>query len=211
MLADREPGASYVLNTRPILNLLGVDRVDVLGLLLGPAVHVVPAVLREVREHVAWTVRNLETRVRLRPESVEPEEIGYVGNLRRWDDRLAPPLIRRIRVLQYEELERVQRLMLAGRLDPGESEVLAIAQHRRWVAVTDEMVAHCHAEAHGIANESTLGLLVRAVRDGRLEPRDATDLWDRIRRWWDYAPQRPLADYLVGRPVWPPCPGRAIT
>lgn len=207
-MADRETSPSYVLNTRPILNLLGVDRVDVLALILGPAVHVAPTVLREVREHVAWTVRDQERRARRRPDSVDPEEIAYVDNLRRWNDRLASPLVRRIAVLKHHELESAQALMGARRLDPGESEVLAIARHRARVAVTDEMAAHRQAEADGIANDSTLGILVRGVWQGHLRPEDAADLWDRIQQWWDYAPRRPLADYLAGRPVWPPCAGR---
>jgi predicted nucleic acid-binding protein len=174
-LADRETSPSYVLNTRPILNVLGIDRVDLLALVLGRAVHVGPTVLREVREHVAWTVRDLETRARRRPESIQPVEIAYVDNLRRWDVRLAPPLVRRVG-LEYDELEHAQRLMRAGRLDPGESEVLAIARHRGWVAVTDEMAAHRQAESDGIPNESTLGLLVGAVREGHLESQEAASL-----------------------------------
>ena len=45
-------------------------------------------------------------------------------------------------------------------LDPGESEVLAIARSRGWVAVVDELAAHGIAEDDGVDHLSTLGVLV---------------------------------------------------
>lgn len=203
-----EPASApaYILNTRPVLNFLGVDRLDLLGAALAGAIYVGPTVLRELRDHATWTARDLERRARQQPESVEPEEVAYVESLGRWDARFGQPPLRRLGPLEYEEVEDAQRLMQMGRLDPGESEVLAVARVRGWVAVLDEFAAHCQAEGDGIPHESTLSLLVRAVRDGRLDDRQAANLWERMQRWWDYAPPWPLGEYVAGRPIWPSCP-----
>lgn len=204
-----EPSAVpvYILNTRPVLNFLGSDCFDLLGAALEGAICIGPTVLREVRDHALWTKRDLERQARLVPESLDGDEVTYTENLGRWSARLNPPLVRRLTSLAYEELDDSRRLMQRGRLDPGESEVLAIARVRGWVAVIDEFAGHCQAELDSIPHESTLSLLVRAVREGRIGEGTATNLWGRMLRWWDYAPQRPLGEYIAGRPIWPPCYG----
>lgn len=199
-------GRAYVLNTRPVLNFIGVDRVELLPRLLGATVHVPPSVLRELREHIAWTARHLTRRVGLQRESVDPAELGYVENLKRLDTRLVAPHIRRMRTLELSELEWSAHYMGLDVLGAGESEVLAIAKHRGWVAVIDEFVGHCQAEADGIQNVGTLGVLVRGVKEGVISEGEAALLWASMQQWWDYAPTAPLSEYLLGRPLWRPCP-----
>jgi hypothetical protein len=82
--------------------------------------------------------------------------------------------------------------------------VLAIAQHRSYVAVIDELAGHRWAEAEGIRNESTLSLLIGAVQEKRLDEPTARTFWSEMQRWWDYAPLLPLSDYLRGAQVWAP-------
>src|SRR5437899_2002055 len=111
-----------ILNTRPTLNFLGVDRLDILPSVLGPALYVPQAVRRELREHVAWTSRDLEQRIRRHPESVMADEVGFVENLERLDARLLSAGIRRLTHMGLHELDAAQRLRQTGRLDSGESE-----------------------------------------------------------------------------------------
>lgn len=135
---------------------------------------------------------------------MEPEEVGYVANLRRQDAVLRPPHVRLLHELEHEELGLAAEIAKAGRLDPGEAEVLAIAQHRSYVAVIDELAGHRWAEAEGIRNESTLSLLIGAVQEKRLDEPTARTFWSEMQRWWDYAPLLPLSDYLRGAQVWAP-------
>src|SRR5438477_4031281 len=107
-----------ILNTRPVLNFLGTDRLDVLPSVLGPALYVPTAVLRELREHVAWTSRDLKQRIRRQPESVAPDEVGFVENLGRLEARLISAGIRRLTRLELHELDTAGRFMQTGRLDP---------------------------------------------------------------------------------------------
>ncbi len=192
-----------MLNTGPCLSFVGAGQVGLLSCVLGSAVYVAPSVVQELRDHVEWTSKDLRTRVRDLPGSLEPGELERVERLRRWNAVLRPPHVRRLREIEYEEIE------ISGdyqdRLDPGESEVLAIARHRRWVAVIDEMAGHCVAEADGIANVSTLGILVQAVSAGHISLGDGEVIWDEIGRWWNRAPGGWLADYVGGQPIWPDC------
>lgn len=170
-------------------------------------VHVPPSVVAEVRDHVAWTRHDLERRARHQPSSVEPDEVGYVDRLGRWDERLRPPYVRRVKALTAAELAEAAAFMELGTLDPGESEVLAVAARRGWVAVIDDLAAHCRAEEMGLPHVGTLGLLVGAVEAGRLAHDEAAVLWQDIQTWWDYAPPGALDEYLVDqRPLWPRCP-----
>jgi predicted nucleic acid-binding protein len=199
-----DPPADYILNTRPILNFLGIGRIDLLAQLTGKPPLVSPTVLVEVREHIRWTVRDLERRTRREPSTVEPEEVGYVAILEEHEAGLRSPHVRLLHELQLEELETVSGILKTGRLDPGEAEVLAIAKQRGYIAVIDELAGHRWAETEGIRNESTLTLLVEAVRQKWVDERTASAVWTEIQRWWDYAPLLPFSDYLHGAPAWPP-------
>jgi len=183
-----------------------VDRVELLGRLLGAAIYVPPSVLRELRNHAAWVERDLTRRVRLQHESVDPSEVGYVENLSRVNARLVAPNLRRLRALELAELEWSVHYVGLGLLGAGESEVLAVARHRGWVAVIDEFVGHCQAKADGIENIGTLGALVGGVKDGLISESEAKVLWTSMQHWWDYAPAGRLSEYLHGRPLWRPCP-----
>jgi hypothetical protein len=118
----------------------------------------------------------------------------------------ARPELRRLRSLDIAELALVGQYLRAGTLDPGESEMLAVAKHRGWVAVIDEMVGHCFADLEGIVNESTLSILVRGVRETRISEADGSAVWVSIQESWNYAPGGALTEYVQGRPIWPPCP-----
>lgn len=189
-----------------MLNFLGLDRMEVLPRLLGAAVYISPSVLHELREHVEWTARDLARRVRLQPDAVDPSEVGYVENLKRLSSRLVPANIWRLRALELAELESSAQYMELGVLGAGESEVLAVAKHRGWVAVIDEFAGHCQADADGVQNIGTLAVLVGGVRRGLMSETDAELLWTSMQQWWDYAPKAPLREYLRGRPLWRSCP-----
>ena len=137
---------------------------------------------------------------------VEAEEVAYIDNLSRWNTRLGAPHIRMVSWPTPTELRIVEGYRRAGALDPGESEVLAIAKNRLWVAVIDEMPGHCLAEDEGIANASTLEILVQGVTAGIIDESSASDAWRDMQRWWERAPWGELTGYLHGRPIWRPCP-----
>lgn len=99
----------------------------------------------------------------------------------------------------------VAHYLATGELDPGESEVLAVARHDGFIVVIDEFVGHCRAESEYIPNTSTLGVLVDAVKNQQIDEAEAAQVWASIQECWDYAPPGPLSDYLHGHPIWPPC------
>lgn len=200
------PTRSLVLNTRPILNFVGIGKFGLLPKLTGARLHVTTSVLSEVQTHVAWTVRDIDHRARRRPESVEPFEVGYVSRLKRWRRDLRPPNAYPLEGITSAELAQAAAFIDSRTLDPGESEVLAVCAHRGWTAVVDEVAAHCRADERSIPNTGTLGLLVDAVQAGRVSVAEATSHWEAILDWWDYAPVGPFADFLDGRPLWPRCP-----
>lgn len=198
---------AHVLDVRPLLNFLAVDRLDLLPRLLGPPVLLPAAVTTELRSYVKSTAKELQQRIQRHPDTVDAFEIAHGEKLGRWVRKLREAPIRFLRDVSAAELEEATVLMQFGTLDPGESELLAIARLRGWVAVIDELAAHCLAEASGLANTSTLQILVRGVRRRQLDVDEASVLWSEMQRWWDYAPPGALLDYLSGvRPIWRPCP-----
>jgi predicted nucleic acid-binding protein len=202
-LSDEPQRRAYVLNTRPVLNFLGVNRWDVLAAALGEAVYLSPSVLEEIREHVGWTRRDFDRPARLSPETIDPDEITFIEGLSLYDSQLRPPRVRLLQAIDLAELAISDGYMRAGRLDPGESEVLALGRQRGSVVVIDEFIGHCQAEADRIAQESTLGILVRAVTQGHFGSVEVSQIWARMQAWWDYAPSRSLGEYLAGRAIWP--------
>lgn len=184
---------SWILDTRPALNFLSVDRIALLTQLLGSEITVPPTVVIEIRNYVDWTRRDVQRRARFRPESVEPAEVIRLENLERWQRRLRAAAVRRLDALDIGELETVGHYLATGALDPGESEALAVAKHRGFIVIIDEFVGHCRAESEHIPNTSTLGVLVDAVKNQQIDETEAAQVWASIQECWDYAPPGPLA------------------
>lgn len=145
--------------------------------------------------------------MRRNPDAIDPGEVTYIANICGLMRRMRQAQIRVINVISLDELERAAEFMRLNTLDPGESEVLAVAGRRRYIAVLDELAAHCIAEANELPHTSTLGILVNAVRADRLDIQEGEPLWTEMQRGWDYAPPGNLQAYASGsRPVWRPCP-----
>ncbi len=208
-LGEGMKAEAFILDTRPVLNFLAVDRLDLISTALQAPVYVSPSVVEEVRDVVNGFWGDVERRSRREPELVEPWEIGLAEDWRKWKTRLVPPPVRRLREvdLSVAELRLASQIRNKRRdLDPGECEVLAVAKARGWGVIIDEMPGHCWAEEESIPNDGTLGVLVAALRLGSLEIEEGERLWSRVKVVWPKSPPLSLAEYRDGRPLWRPCP-----
>lgn len=84
---------------------------------------------------------------------------------------------------------------LVETIDPGEAQVIAVAEAANGTAVTDDGDARTTATRRGVTVTGSIGLLVRFVERGRI-PADTADTW--LKRWIDEAGFRsPARDFDV--------------
>lgn len=83
------------------------------------------------------------------------------------------------------------------RLDTGEAEALAVAVQFDGILVTDDGPARSFAAEHDVPVTGSIGILIRAIEQDRIEASTA-DAW--LKEWIDKAdyraPSRDISDYL---------------
>lgn len=148
-----------LVNTTVLSNLAAVGRLDVLRDLLGH-VHISNEVYEEL-------VNGLE------------EGYNFYAGI---DTQIHPfaegGWIRLVSMVDEHELRLFRSL--PRRLHSAEASSLAIAQHRRWAFLTDDKLAREIAHERGVVVSGTLGVLVQAVKSGRMTINEGNELLQRM-------------------------------
>lgn len=161
------PAGPTVLDTTVLSNFASVDWIG--GLTMLPRVATVPSVNDELRAGV-------ETHPYLSVAlDVLDEEIP---------------------VLSPTDEERALETTLVKRIDPGEAQVLAVADSRNGTVVTDDGDARSIARDREVTLTGSIGVLIRGVERGEFEFDEADQA---LKRWIDEegfrAPSRDLDEY----------------
>jgi len=139
-------GRSYVLDTRPLLNLAYTDRISLVEILLGKSLYLPVKVHREF----IGARSTLERKLRQLPsDRHDPVDLQLAANLQVARRKFRGNPFRVLR-LYGEERDRALELERDHRwIEPGEAEVLAICLQRGpdWVAILDDRPAHEFAVA----------------------------------------------------------------
>jgi predicted nucleic acid-binding protein len=145
---------SVIANTTVISNFASIGRLDLLRQLYG-TLHISTEVYREI-------------------------QVGLEEGYRYYQgiDQLIHPLaaegwIRLTSVTEEQELRVFSAL--PQRLHYGEASSIAIAQHRGWYFLTDDLVARRQAVQLGVHVSGSVGCLVLAVERGLCQPEQAND------------------------------------
>ena len=148
-----------LVNTTVLSNLAAVDQLDLLRHLLG-RIYISSEVYEEL-------MNGLE------------EGYDFYAGI---DSQIHPFVedgwIRLVSMTEEDELRLLRSL--PRRLHNAEASCLAIAQHRGWAFLTDDRLARETARAHGILVSGTLGVLVQAVRRGKLTEEQGDELLQRM-------------------------------
>lgn len=137
---------NVILNTTILSNFARVGRLDLLQLVFGK-VYISTDVYAEVQDGLAEGYDFYSAL----------EEIIRAPESRRWVHLTA---------LTDQELGRFTDIL--GALHRGEASSIAIAATRGWAFLTDDALARRTARKLKITISGTLGILVRAVKDGHL-------------------------------------------
>ena len=161
-----------LIDANVLSNLTSVDRLDLLDL-LQDSIYVSSAAYDETHRGI---------------------EEGYAF-LARVNQALTDARVS-VTTLESEQEWRLYQTIPA-KLHRGEAMSLAIARCRGWHLLTDDRAARMYAKTFGVGCSGTLGLLVRAVRVGRLTMDEGNHLLtEMIARARYRAPVRDLRDLL---------------
>ena len=93
------------------------------------------------------------------------------------------------------ELLDAARIMANFGLDPGESETMALAQHRGWTLICDEKAGRRVAAQYGIPLVGSVGILYKGVISNILTSTDADQAINRMRASRQRLPIGSFADF----------------
>ena len=133
---------SIIVNTTVLSNFAAIERLDLLRQLYG-TIHIPPEVYQEIRMGLEEGYRFYQGIDRFVHPFVEDGWIYLVG------------------ASAEEELHLFEDLF--QRLHQGEAACLAIAHHRDWLLLTDDLAARQEAERLGVRRSGSVGCLVLAV------------------------------------------------
>lgn len=168
---------SVVANTTLISNFASVGQLDLLRQLYG-TLHISTEVFQEIQTG---------------------EEEGY--RFYEGIDQFVFPLVAEgwIRLTSVSGEQELRTLAKKpSRLQSGEASCIAIAQHRDWLFLTDDLAARSHATDIGIHVSGSLGCLVLAVERGLCQLEDANDWLQQMIRQGYYSPVGDLSSLLNG-------------
>ena len=146
---------SVISNTTVLSNLAAVGQLDLLRQLYG-VIYIPTEVYQEVQTGLEEGYRFYQGIERLIHPFVEDGWIRLTG------------------MANEEELQFLGEL--PQRLHPGEAACLAIARHRGWVLLTDDLAARKEASRWGIRRSGSVGCLVLAV-ERSLCPLEQANYW----------------------------------
>mgnify|MGYP002763865926 CR=1 FL=1 len=102
-----------------------------------------------------------------------------------------------IPVLTPTSEETEKAIELSNRLDPGESEVIAVAELREGTVVTDDRTAREVSREKGVSVTGSIGVLISSIEQEKIGGQTA-DRW--LKKWVEEtgyrAPSKDLSDYL---------------
>jgi predicted nucleic acid-binding protein len=127
-----------------------------------PLIHLVKAGL-------AWTIEELEGEKYVVPSVYA--EVVEAGKAKGFNDAfVSEELIRKGAIAVKKPSRGLVRLIAAHRdIHLGEAEVISLAKELKAVAIIDDPVARSIADMHGVRKEGSHALILRMLRDGKIE------------------------------------------
>lgn len=166
---------SVIANTTVISNFASIGQLDLLRRLYG-TLYISTEVYQEIQTGL---------------------EEGY--RFYKGVDQLVYPLVAKgwIRLTSVSEEQELRVFgKMPPRLQPGEASCIAIAQHRDWLFLTDDLAARSHAVDMRIRISGSLGCLVLAVERGLCQQEKANDWLQQMIRQGYYSPVSDLSSLL---------------
>lgn len=127
-----------------------------------PLIHLVKAGL-------AWMIEELEGEKYVVPSVYA--EVVEAGKAKGFNDAfVSEELIRKGAIAVKKPSGGLVRLIAAHRdIHLGEAEVISLAKELKAVAIVDDPVARSIADMHGVKKEGSHALILRMLRDGKIE------------------------------------------